>query len=224
MEAKYSADSKGSLCIVRHGYYPSELNVKREAEALLHAGYDVHVLCLRRNWEKPRETVGGIHVRRLPVEHQRGKISRYLFEYNAFFILASLELLRLHAHRQLRAVQINTMPDYLVFTTLLPRLLGTKIVLHMHEPMPELFETIFPDARYRPIIRSLCWVERLSLAYADSVINWCASTCHAVIGSKIAGSGLPVRASYQLRTRSSAWKWRARFQRNKVSVLGLSGR
>jgi hypothetical protein len=162
---------KGSVCIVRHGFYPAELNLKREAEALLEDGYNVHVICLRKDGEAARETVEGVQVRRLPVGHRRGRIGRYLFEYNAFFVLASLELLRLHARCRLRAVQINTMPDYLVFTALLPRLTGAKVVLHMHEPMPELFGTLFPGRRHRHLVGAIRLAERLSLAYADHVLT-----------------------------------------------------
>lgn len=166
-----SAPRKNSVCIVRHGFYPSELNVKREAEVLLEHGYDVHVVCLRKGSEPARETVNGVKVRRLPVGHRRGKIGRYLFEYNAFFALASLELVRLHARHRLRAVQVNTMPDYLVFATLLPRLSGTRVVLHMHEPMPELFGTLFDGPHRRSLIKVITLAERLSLAYADRVLT-----------------------------------------------------
>src|SRR5689334_3937093 len=105
------APPKGRVCIVRHSFYPSELNVKREAEALLEHGYDVHILCLRKEGEPARENVNGVEVQRLPVGHQRGKIGRYLFEYNVFFALAALELIKLHARNRLRVVQVNTMPD-----------------------------------------------------------------------------------------------------------------
>jgi glycosyltransferase involved in cell wall biosynthesis len=156
---------------VRHGFYPGELNLKRESEALLEAGYDVHVICLRKQGEAEREIVDGVDIRRLPVGHRRGNIGRYLFEYNAFFALASLELVRLHWRHRLRAVQINTMPDYLVFSSLLLRLAGVKVVLHMHEPMPELFGTIFDKPRYRPLVGAIRLAERLSLAYADHVLT-----------------------------------------------------
>ena len=162
---------KGTVCIVRHSSYPAELNVRREAEALSNDGYQVHVICLREEAQPPRETIGGIQVRRLPVRHRRGKISRYLFEYNAFFLLASFELLRLHLRCRLRAIQVNTMPDYLVFAALIPRLLGAKVVLHLHEPMPELFATMFPQRRYAWLRTLIRWSERLSLAFADRVLT-----------------------------------------------------
>ena len=126
--------------------------MKREAEALLDHGYDVHVLCLRKDGEPAREIVNSVKVRRLPVGHRRGTIGRYLLEYNAFFALPTLGLTKLHARHRLHAVQVNTMPDYLVFATLLPRLGGAKVVLHMHEPMPELFGTLFDGSRHRALM------------------------------------------------------------------------
>jgi hypothetical protein len=35
------------------------------------------------------------------------------------------------------------MPDVLVFSSLVPKLLGAKVVLDLHDPMPELMEAIF---------------------------------------------------------------------------------
>jgi glycosyltransferase involved in cell wall biosynthesis len=171
MTADVAQSGKGAVCILRHSSYPAELNVRREAEALLKDGYEVHVICLRDESQLSHEDVGGVQVRRLPVRHRRGRISRYLFEYNAFLLLASFDLLRLHLQRQLRAIQVNTMPDYLVFAALIPRLLGVKVVLHLHEPMPELFTTMFPQRRYAWLLTLIRWSERLSLAFADRILT-----------------------------------------------------
>jgi glycosyltransferase involved in cell wall biosynthesis len=171
MAEERHGSERGAVCIVRHSFYPFELNVKREAEALLEDGFDVHVICLRGVGEAPHESVDGIEVHRLPVGHQRGKIGRYLFEYNAFFVLASVKLMALDLTHRFRAIQVNTMPDYLVFSTLVPRLAGAKVVLHMHEPMPELFATMF-DRRYGSFfIGAIRVAEKLSLRYADRVLT-----------------------------------------------------
>jgi glycosyltransferase involved in cell wall biosynthesis len=162
---------KGAVCILRHSSYPAELNVRREAESLFNDGYEVYVICLREEAQPAREVIGGVQVRRLPVRHRRGKIVRYLFEYNAFFLLASFHLLRLHLRCRLRAIQVNTMPDYLVFAALIPRLLGARVVLHLHEPMPELFATMFPQRRFAWLRTLIRWSERLSLAFADRVLT-----------------------------------------------------
>lgn len=165
------SEARGSVCIVRHSYYPAELNVKREAEALLDDGFRAHVICLRGEGEAAREVIDGVEVHRLPVGHQRGRILRYLFEYNAFFTLASWKLCALHRRHKFRVIQVNTMPDYLVFTTMLPKLSGAKVLLHMHEPMPELFGTLFDRSYGKLIVAAIKLAERSSLRFADRALT-----------------------------------------------------
>ncbi len=165
-------NARRAVAIVRHSFYPFELNVKREAEALRDAGFGVHVICLRGADEKARETVDGVEVYRLPVGHKRGKILRYLWEYNAFFVLASATLARLHRAHRFAAVQVNTMPDYLVFAALYPKLAGAKVVLHLHEPIPELFTTMFPGRWYtRFFVWTVTRVEQASIRFADRALT-----------------------------------------------------
>jgi len=161
-----------AVAIVRHSFYPFELNVKREAEALRDAGFAVHVICLRGPGEKPREAIEGVEVYRLPVGHRRGKILRYLWEYNAFFALASWKLARLHRRHRFVAVQVNTMPDYLVFAALYPKFTGARVVLHLHEPIPELFRTMFPDQWYtRFFVWTATRVEQSAIRFADRALT-----------------------------------------------------
>lgn len=165
-------NARRAVAIVRHSFYPFELNVKREAEALRDAGFDVHVVCLRGPGEASRETIQGVDVYRLPVGHRRGKILRYLWEYNAFFVLASSKLARLHRQHRFLAVQVNTMPDYLVFAALYPKLTGAKVVLHLHEPVPELFQTMFPKRWFtRPFVWTVTRVEQAAIRFADTALT-----------------------------------------------------
>jgi glycosyltransferase involved in cell wall biosynthesis len=170
--SRTAAGGRGAIAIVRHSFYPFELNVKREAEALHGAGFEVHVICLRNAGEAPEEAIEGVHVHRLPVGHKRGRIIRYLVEYNVFFALASLKLARLHRRLRFAAVQVNTMPDYLVFTALYPKLTGAKVVLHLHEPVPELFETMFGGRWYtRPFVWVVTVAEQMAIRFADRCLT-----------------------------------------------------
>ena len=164
--------SARAVAIVRHSFYPFELNVKREAEALRDAGHHVHVICLRGPGEAARATVEGVEVYRLPVGHKRGQVLRYLWEYNAFFVLASFKLAQLHRRFRFGAVQVNTMPDYLVFAALYPKLTGAKVVLHLHEPVPELFRTMFPDRWYTgAFLWTVARVEQAAIRFADRALT-----------------------------------------------------
>ncbi len=157
-----------TIAFVRHCYYaPHELKVQREAESLQQTGYRARVICLRNRGEKAREVVNGVEVNRLRLRHRRGNILRYLLEYNTFFAMASLKLIAWHLRDGLRAVQVHTMPDYLVFCALIPKLAGARVVLHLHEPMPELFGAIFKQWYAKPMVRLVSLAQRASIGFAD---------------------------------------------------------
>jgi len=159
------------VCIIRHGGHPEDVRVRKEALALADRGYQVSVICsVSETNSRKREIVNGINVYRLPVKHIRGGIVRYLYEYGLFFSLAAAKLCSLHFQNRFDVIQVNTLPDYLVFVTLLPKLFGAKVVLDLHEPSPELCALKF--GRDRPF---LMWVvkmaEQLSIKYADRAIT-----------------------------------------------------
>lgn len=156
------------ICIVRHFYYPLDPRVRREVEALKEQGHEVDIICLRGASEALREEINGVRVYRLPLFRYRGSFLRYLLAYSAFFLLASALLLLLHLRRRYRVIQVNTMPDFIVFVTLLPRLMGARVLLDMHEAMPELYRTMYKvDDHW--LIRALERVEQISIRYADHV-------------------------------------------------------
>jgi glycosyltransferase involved in cell wall biosynthesis len=158
-----------AVCIVRHNYYP-DTHVRRDAEVLAQAGYDVSVVCLRRNGQKSRELLNGVEVYRLPVEHHRGSIPRYLWEYLAFFALAFGMVALLHVRKSFRVVEVDNMPDLLVFAATVPKLCGARILLYIFDNMPELFMVTRRVASGHPIVRVLGWLERVSASVADRVV------------------------------------------------------
>jgi glycosyltransferase involved in cell wall biosynthesis len=107
-------------------------------------------------------------VHRLPLQHRRASRARYVLEYGAFPVLAARKLAHLHRRRQFDVVQVNTLPDHLVFAAALPKRLGARVVLDLHEPMPELYVSKFgPSPRMVGLVTA---VERASTNFADRVI------------------------------------------------------
>jgi glycosyltransferase involved in cell wall biosynthesis len=78
--------------------------------------------------------------------------------------------LRLHLRKRFDLVHVHTMPDFLVFAAIGPKLLGAKVVLDVHDLMPELYASKFglPEAHW--VIRGLKLVERLSVRFADRAV------------------------------------------------------
>jgi glycosyltransferase involved in cell wall biosynthesis len=153
------------VCIVRHRGYEPQL--RREAEALRDEGFDVDVIVLR-DARAPVEHINGVRVIGLPLTRRRGGVLRYVSDYLAFFVVAAIRLVREHMRRRYSVVQVNTMPDFLVFCTLPVKLLGAKVVAFMKEPSPELAETLFTASLVPRVYRV---IERLVLSYADLVFT-----------------------------------------------------
>jgi glycosyltransferase involved in cell wall biosynthesis len=158
------------ICIVRHNYYPEEAHVRRDAETLLRHGYEVDIVCLRKEGQGSHEAIRGVNVYRIPIEHHRKGILRYIFEYSAFFLLSSWRLSWLSLRRRYQVVEVVSMPEFLIFATLFPKLLGAKVVLYVYDHTPETFSDNFDVGPNHVAVRLLRAVSRVSLGLADHVI------------------------------------------------------
>ena len=141
-----------------------ELPIRREAEALVAAGFDVEVLYMRSAEYPPRAMVDGVALISLPTGLRHTSRVLYAIDYARFFLLATGALAVRHLRRRYAVVQVNTMPDFLVFSAIVPKLLGARVFAYMHEPTPELAETIFGPG---PLSRALGVVEQAALRFAD---------------------------------------------------------
>jgi glycosyltransferase involved in cell wall biosynthesis len=159
------------IASVVFSYYPADPRPRREAEALVEAGMSVDVICLKGVGEQSEEQVNGVHVFRLPIiRTRRGKLN-YLWEYWWFILLAFYKLSILHVIKHYHVVHVHNMPDVLVFSALLPRLSGAKIILDLHDPMPEVYMTKYSIGPSHFAIRSLRLLEKWSIRFADLVLT-----------------------------------------------------
>lgn len=158
------------VCIIRQKFYPGQKNLRRNAETLVREGYHVDIICLKGRSEKKRDVINGVNVHRLPLGHVRAGMFYYILEYAAFFILSFLKLTQLSLKKRFDVVEVDTMPDFLVFITPLHRLLGSKVILYMYENMPWLFITSFNLDPKGVGARLLHTIEKASASYANRVI------------------------------------------------------
>ena len=160
------------ICMIVHAYYEEDPRVRREAESLVAAGYEVDVFGLRRPGETASAVVEGVNLRRLPVRrHQGAGLSVYLVEYGAFLMRAMWAATRAHRRRRYGLVEVHSLPDYLVFSALPMKLAGVPVLLDLHEAMPEFFRSRFPRAANPISYRVLRLQEKLSIALANEVLT-----------------------------------------------------
>jgi len=160
------------VAVVVFSYYPSDPRPRRAAEVLVQLGMSVDVICLKQKDDEPgREVFNGVRITRIPLRRWRGGKFSYVFQYAAF-ILASFFLLTFRSlRRRYDLVHVHNMPDVLVFAALVPKILGAKVILDLHDPMPELMMTIFGLHGDSSGVRILQQLEKWSLRFADAVLT-----------------------------------------------------
>ncbi|MBN1877056.1 MAG: glycosyltransferase family 4 protein [Anaerolineae bacterium] len=171
--AKSESVNRKYHCMVVHNHYPrGETRVQREAEALLRRNYDVDIICLRGKTEQAVEMVNGARVIRLPVRYKNHKwIGGKFFEYLRFFLLVMVKLVLLYRQRPYNTIQVHNLPDFLVFATWIPKLWGARIILDLHDLMPEFYQARYGSKDKSSLVRWVYLQERLACRFADHVIT-----------------------------------------------------
>ncbi len=158
--------------IVVFSYYPDDPRPRREAEALVNEGMNVELICIRQSkGEEARETFNGVDILRVPMKRRRGGKFAYLFQYSSFTLISFLLLAFRSLTRTYDLVHVHNMPDFLVFSALVPKLLGAKVVLDLHDPMPELMMTISNLRENSRAVGMLKRIEKWSTGFADLVLT-----------------------------------------------------
>jgi glycosyltransferase involved in cell wall biosynthesis len=159
------------VCMVAYTHYRTDSRVRREAEALVDQNNLVDFICLEDEVKENPEYYDGVRLIKIPVPRYRGSNALfYIFSYLQFFILASCRLMRLQLKNSYQIIQVHTMPDFMVFVGILPKIMGAKIILDVHDLMPELFQSKFGYTEKHLLIRFITWIERLSVGFADRAI------------------------------------------------------
>jgi glycosyltransferase involved in cell wall biosynthesis len=171
------ADKPGLLAgkrvaVLLYSCYFDDPRPRRAAEAMVEAGMEVDVVCLRENDSEPASEVNnGVNVRRSPLRKRRVNKLVYIYQYTAFLAGCAVLLAWRSLKQRYDVVHAHNMPDFLVFAGLVPKLLGARLILDLHDPMPELMMGIYNLNERSLFVRWLKRMEKWSIAFAHLVIT-----------------------------------------------------
>jgi glycosyltransferase involved in cell wall biosynthesis len=155
------------VLIVAYTIYAHDGRVKRNAEALAARGDRVDVICLEGDTGTPNM----VNVMSVPVARYRGSSrGRYMASYVSFFARATRLAVRLNREEPYDLAVACSMPDVAILSVLPCRLSGAKIVLDIHDTMPELYYDKFGGRRGALGARLLMLEERACAMLADLVL------------------------------------------------------
>lgn len=157
--------------VVMFSFYPDDPRPRRALEAMVREGMLVDLICLKGEGSSAREVHGNVEVFRIPLKRRRSGILAYLYQYAAFIFISSLILAWRSLTRRYDLVHVHNMPDILVLSALVPKMLGAKVILDLHDPMPELMMTIFKLEKDSWKVGLLRRIEKWSISRANVVVT-----------------------------------------------------
>ena len=174
------------ILIIAYTAYARDGRVKRQAEALTSRGDQVEAICLA---DGEVGDTHGVSVTGLRLLRYRGASRiHYLRSYINFFSRAAALAVRRSLKAPYDIVIACTMPDAAILSALPCRLFGSKLVLDVHDTMPELYLDKFSGRHGQIGARMLMLQERFSAWLADRVL-----AVHDLHAERLHQSGVPLR-------------------------------
>jgi glycosyltransferase involved in cell wall biosynthesis len=121
--------------------------------------------------QSAREVIEGVTVYRIQrrVVNEKGKLT-YLAKLLFFFLRSFAFLTWKQLHERYDLIHVHSVPDFEVFAALVPKLMGSKIILDIHDLVPEFYLSKFDASSNSATFRLLVAIERMSASFADHVI------------------------------------------------------
>jgi glycosyltransferase involved in cell wall biosynthesis len=157
--------------MIAYSEYESETRVRRYAEVLAKKGYRVDIIALRQKGDKSKAVIGGIRIFRIQtrVRNEKSKVM-YLLKLLVFFLRSMVLLSWENVKEHYDLIHVHSVPDFEVFAALLPKLMGSRVILDIHDIVPEFYASKFNVSTKSVTFRLLVAVERMSIAFSDHVI------------------------------------------------------
>ena len=158
-------------CMLAYTFYDADNRVRRYAEALARRGDQVDAIALARQGQPAFEIIQGVRVFRIQNRRidERGPFS-YFIKLLLFFLRSAWFITARHLREPYHLIHVHSVPDFEVFATLIPRLLGARVILDIHDIVPEFYASKFKVSERSLEFRLLVLVERLSILYSNHVI------------------------------------------------------
>jgi glycosyltransferase involved in cell wall biosynthesis len=160
-----------NVCVLAWAFYDYDPRIRREAEVLADRGDSVDVLCLRWKGDSRNNTVNGVNVYRIihRTLEEKGALD-YLASILKFFVLSSFWVTKLHLRKRYDVIHVHSVPDFEVLAALVPKLLGAKVILDIHDIVPEFYAQKFSVNQNSLIVKILRLIEKLSIKFSNHVI------------------------------------------------------
>lgn len=160
-----------NVCMIAYAVYESDSRLLCYTNTLAELGHSVDVIAV-----EGQEKLAALPAKRVRLYQIRGKKYAgnarlgHLYGMLAFFLRATSLVSRRELAHHYDVVHVHSVPDSLIFCAWLPKLRGSKLILDIHDVLPEFYISKFNSSETSLMYRLLLWLERACAAFADYVI------------------------------------------------------
>jgi glycosyltransferase involved in cell wall biosynthesis len=161
---------KVKVCMVSYSKYESDNRILRVSRYLVDADNEVDVLNLSDLYRKKRQSEK-IRVYKVQ-DRKKDELTQfdYMFRIIKFFLLTMIKLSVLQFKRKYDFIHVHNLPDFLVFAAIIPKIFGAKVILDIHDLMPEFYCQKFNTAKNCIMYKFLYLIHMLSVKFSDHII------------------------------------------------------
>lgn len=159
------------ICMIAYSFYEFDGRVRRYAETLERRGHTIDVISLRHKGQEAFTVIKGVRVHQVQerIRDEKGKWN-YFCRVVKFLFRSAVLVTRKHFAKPFDLVHVHSVPDFEVFAALIPKLLGARVILDIHDIVPELYCEKFNVKKNSFVFKALVVIERLSIRFSDHVI------------------------------------------------------
>lgn len=158
------------VCMLAYAHYINDARIKNYVRTLEDHGHSVDVIALRSDGEAAVESTPSGTVFRVMNKYQGQSTLMYACSYLIFFLRAMFLLGRRSFQGRYDVIHVHNMPNVLVFATLIPKMLGARVILDVHDLMTANYMAKFHVRESDLPVKVLKIEQRLSSWFADHVV------------------------------------------------------
>lgn len=157
------------VLMILNKYYGEDPRAQRMISALLGTGCEVDVICPKN---PVKNIVNGRNLKfyLLNLTRKRASKRRYIYEYTIYLLYSILKVAVLHCRNRYGVIQIFVMPEVLMLSAFIPKLMGARILMDWMDPSIEVYLSKFLPGKLDPFPSLIRFFERIGCAISDVIL------------------------------------------------------
>ena len=159
------------VCLAGFFEYSGDARIRMYTKWLIEKGIIVDLICSHEFSNDPVVYQDGARIHNIYKRDNKASKFRYILGYALSFVKLIFSVTKLYFHEKFQILHFHNIPDFIVFAGLIPKLFGARLIIDIHDPMPEVYESIFKTEKSNLVMKLIVFEEKISCAFSNAVIT-----------------------------------------------------